>query len=92
MLDARRIEWNVGQEESQVSAHHRHVQHANEIKSIAHQLELENVMTIMNTPPAAGHDFVGISEFLVNEFTNSAQIDPSVTALANGHFVVTWQS
>ncbi|MFG5380611.1 hypothetical protein, partial [Yoonia sp. R2-816] len=46
----------------------------------------------MNTPPAAGHDFVGISEFLVNEFTNSAQIDPSVTALANGHFVVTWQS
>ncbi|WP_299752768.1 tandem-95 repeat protein [uncultured Tateyamaria sp.] len=49
-------------------------------------------MTVMNTPPAAGHDFVGVSEFLVNEFTNNSQISSSVTALANGHFVVTWQS
>ncbi|WP_299084328.1 cadherin-like domain-containing protein, partial [uncultured Ruegeria sp.] len=33
-----------------------------------------------------------VTEFLVNEFTNTAQIDPSVTALANGGFVVTWTS
>uniref|UniRef100_UPI00261339C0 tandem-95 repeat protein n=1 Tax=uncultured Tateyamaria sp. TaxID=455651 RepID=UPI00261339C0 len=33
-----------------------------------------------------------VSEFLVNEFTNSWQVKPSVTALANGHFVITWES
>ncbi|MFG5383632.1 Ig-like domain-containing protein, partial [Yoonia sp. R2-816] len=33
-----------------------------------------------------------VSEFLVNEFTNNLQIDPGVTALANGHFIVTWTS
>ncbi|WP_298938578.1 tandem-95 repeat protein, partial [uncultured Ruegeria sp.] len=33
-----------------------------------------------------------VSEFLVNEFTDNWQGDPSVTALANGHFVVTWES
>ncbi|WP_298938580.1 tandem-95 repeat protein, partial [uncultured Ruegeria sp.] len=33
-----------------------------------------------------------VTEFLVNEFTNTAQIDPSITALANGSFVVTWTS
>ncbi|WP_298938299.1 tandem-95 repeat protein [uncultured Ruegeria sp.] len=33
-----------------------------------------------------------VSEFLVNEFADGTQRDPSVTALANGHFVVTWYS
>ena len=33
-----------------------------------------------------------VSEFLVNEFRNSSQSSPSITALADGGFVVTWQS
>nr|WP_321443437.1 Ig-like domain-containing protein [uncultured Cohaesibacter sp.] len=33
-----------------------------------------------------------VSEFLVNEFTNSGQLNPSITSLSNGGFVVTWQS
>ncbi|MFG5381928.1 hypothetical protein, partial [Yoonia sp. R2-816] len=33
-----------------------------------------------------------VSEFLINEFTNGRQGSPSITALANGHFIVTWQS
>ncbi|WP_298938636.1 hypothetical protein, partial [uncultured Ruegeria sp.] len=33
-----------------------------------------------------------VSEFRVNEFTDRQQEFPSVTALANGNFVVTWQS
>ncbi|WP_432472983.1 VCBS domain-containing protein [Amphritea sp. HPY] len=39
---------------------------------------------------AAG-DTVG-DEFLVNTYTQSSQLAPSVTGLANGGFVVTWQS
>lgn len=31
-------------------------------------------------------------ELLVNKYTNSEQLDPSVAALDNGKFVVTWQS
>ena len=34
---------------------------------------------------------VGV-EFVVNSFTNNDQINPSVTALSNGEFVVTWES
>ena len=33
-----------------------------------------------------------VSEFLVNELTNDYQVGPSITALAGGGFVVTWQS
>ncbi|MDX8354740.1 hypothetical protein [Cognatiyoonia sp. IB215182] len=33
-----------------------------------------------------------VSEFSVREFTNNWLWDPSVTALANGHFVVTWEA
>ncbi|MDF2866948.1 MAG: Hemolysin-type calcium-binding region, partial [Gammaproteobacteria bacterium] len=32
------------------------------------------------------------SEFLVNTFTNSEQIDPNLTALSDGGFVVSWMS
>ena len=32
------------------------------------------------------------SEFLVNEFTNNNQFEPSITALSNGGFVITWSS
>ncbi|MFG5384454.1 tandem-95 repeat protein, partial [Yoonia sp. R2-816] len=46
----------------------------------------------VNDAPVAADDIVGPSEFLINEFTNSSQVHPSVTALANGNFVVTWQS
>ncbi|WP_298938447.1 tandem-95 repeat protein [uncultured Ruegeria sp.] len=49
-------------------------------------------VTPVNDAPVAVDDTVDPSEFLVNEFTNNEQINPSVTALANGHFVVTWQS
>ncbi|WP_299775169.1 tandem-95 repeat protein [uncultured Tateyamaria sp.] len=49
-------------------------------------------VTPVNDAPVAADDTVDPSEFLVNEFTNNEQINPSVTALANGHFVVTWQS
>lgn len=31
-------------------------------------------------------------EFLVDTHTNSEQLDPAVTALAHGHFVISWQS
>ena len=33
-----------------------------------------------------------VAEFLVNELTDSHQVDPSITALEGGGFVVTWQS
>ena len=33
-----------------------------------------------------------VSEFLVNEFTNSSQFRPSITTLKGGRFVVTWES
>ena len=33
-----------------------------------------------------------VSEFLVNEFTNDTQLNPSITALEGGGFVVTWRS
>lgn len=33
-------------------ARHQRGQHANEINSIAHQLELENIVTVMNNAPA----------------------------------------
>ncbi|WP_299752844.1 tandem-95 repeat protein [uncultured Tateyamaria sp.] len=49
-------------------------------------------ITPVNDAPVAGHDIVGTSEFRVNEFTNDTQSNPSVTALANGNFVVTWES
>ena len=50
-----------------------------------------------NTAPVAVDDVLGddsepVSEFLVNEFTSSAQFRPSITTLADGKFVVTWQS
>ena len=50
-----------------------------------------------NTAPVAVDDVLGdgsepVSEFLVNEFTNADQSSPSITALAGGGFVVTWQS
>ncbi len=40
---------------------------------------------------AANGDAVG-GEFLVNQTTNSVQLQPQVTALANGGFAVTWNS
>ena len=46
----------------------------------------------VNDAPVAADDTVDPSEFLVNEFTHNEQRNPSVTALANGHFIVTWQS
>ncbi|WP_298938577.1 tandem-95 repeat protein, partial [uncultured Ruegeria sp.] len=46
----------------------------------------------VNDAPVTMNDIVGTGEFRVNEFTNSSQAYPSVTALANGNFVVTWQS
>ncbi|MDX8355418.1 tandem-95 repeat protein [Cognatiyoonia sp. IB215182] len=49
-------------------------------------------VTPVNDAPVAADDTVDPSEFLVNEFTNNEQKNPSVTALSNGHFVVTWQS
>ena len=49
-------------------------------------------VTPVNDAPVAADDTVDPSEFLVNEFTDWAQREPSVTALANGHFVVTWSS
>ncbi|WP_299085449.1 tandem-95 repeat protein [uncultured Ruegeria sp.] len=54
-------------------------------------------ITAVNDAPAlvndiVGDNIVGVSEFLVNEFTNNAQTSSSVTTLANGHFVVTWHS
>ncbi len=49
-------------------------------------------VTPVNDAPVAADDTVDPSEFLVNEFTDGSQSDPSVTALANGHFVVTWSS
>ncbi|WP_299752288.1 tandem-95 repeat protein [uncultured Tateyamaria sp.] len=49
-------------------------------------------VTPVNDAPVAVDDTVDPSEFLVNEFTDGTQNNPSVTALANGHFVVTWQS
>ena len=50
-----------------------------------------------NTAPVAVDDVLGddsdpVSEFLVNEFTNDAQLNPAITALAGGGFVVTWHS
>ncbi len=48
-----------------------------------------------NLPPDAVDDAIGnatVSEFLVNEFTNDNQVSPSITALSNGGFVVTWHS
>ncbi|WP_299775656.1 hypothetical protein [uncultured Tateyamaria sp.] len=39
---------------------------------------------------ANGVEIVG--EFLVNEYIDSAPTNPSVTALANGHFAVTWEA
>ena len=33
-----------------------------------------------------------VSEFLVNEFTNSSQFFPNISALEGGGFVVTWSS
>ncbi|WP_299752062.1 cadherin-like domain-containing protein [uncultured Tateyamaria sp.] len=58
--------------------------------SASSSFELE--ITPVNDAPVAADDIVGTSEFLVNEFTNSTQNNPSVTELANGNFVVTWQS
>ncbi|MDX8355765.1 tandem-95 repeat protein [Cognatiyoonia sp. IB215182] len=49
-------------------------------------------ITSVNDAPVTLNDIVGTSEFRVNEFTHSSQVYPSVTALANGHFVVTWES
>ncbi|MFG5379629.1 putative Ig domain-containing protein, partial [Yoonia sp. R2-816] len=49
-------------------------------------------ITPVNDAPVALDDIVGTGEFRVNEFTNSSQLHPSVAALANGHFVVTWHS
>ncbi|WP_298937193.1 tandem-95 repeat protein [uncultured Ruegeria sp.] len=49
-------------------------------------------ITPVNDAPVAADDVVGASEFRVNEFTNNDQGGPSVTALANGHFVITWHS
>ncbi|WP_299775948.1 tandem-95 repeat protein [uncultured Tateyamaria sp.] len=49
-------------------------------------------VTPVNDAPVAVDDTVDPSEFLVNEFTDGTQNNPSVTALANGNFVVTWQS
>ncbi|WP_299776046.1 tandem-95 repeat protein, partial [uncultured Tateyamaria sp.] len=49
-------------------------------------------ITSVNDAPVTMNDIVGTGEFRVNEFTNSSQAYPSVTALANGNFVVTWQS
>ena len=49
-------------------------------------------ITSVNDAPVTITDIVGTGEFRVNEFTNSSQTYPSVTALANGHFVVTWES
>ena len=50
-----------------------------------------------NTAPVAVDDVLGdvsdpVSEFLVNEFTNSFQGRSSITVLAGGGFVVTWVS
>ncbi len=49
-------------------------------------------ITPVNDAPVAADDFVEPSEFLINEFTDGRQESSSVTALANGHFVVTWES
>ncbi|WP_298938634.1 putative Ig domain-containing protein, partial [uncultured Ruegeria sp.] len=50
--------------------------------SASSSFELE--ITPVNDAPVAADDIVGTSEFLVNEFTNSTQNNPSVTELANG--------
>uniref|UniRef100_UPI003726B343 Ig-like domain-containing protein n=1 Tax=Yoonia sp. R2-816 TaxID=3342638 RepID=UPI003726B343 len=49
-------------------------------------------ITPVNDAPVGADDTIGPNEFLVNEFTDDWQAEPSVTTLANGHFVVTWQS
>jgi Ca2+-binding RTX toxin-like protein len=52
------------------------------------------VDTSRNSIQAQIFDATGIAvstEFLVNTTTEAAQLNPSITALANGAFVVTWQ-
>jgi VCBS repeat-containing protein len=54
---------------------------------------LEVIGATDNLPPDAVDDVLApVSEFLVNEFTNGGQLEPSITALSTGGFVVTWYS
>ncbi|WP_299776062.1 tandem-95 repeat protein, partial [uncultured Tateyamaria sp.] len=49
-----------------------------------------DITPVNDAPPVAVDDFIGSSEFLVNDFTNGTQSDPKVAELANGNFVETW--